>query len=177
MAKPILLSGRITEAEYVLAKYKTVLEKFPDCIIKGSYYSFIDKNPNFVSKSVNTEYTNLKFESNSWQLSVYPYCVVPFEFNGNKEEIIVRPSPQKSILARINRKSTYGNPARPYQATSTKITIKFARLAFNLKHNAFDDKMLNDCRVNILEFIKSNPGADIDKKYLEPRLKKLLAFT
>jgi hypothetical protein len=60
--------------------------------------------------------------------------------------------------------------------TVTRV-IRFSKLAFNLKTSKFNDQMMNECRTNILQFIKNNPESKLDDSNLEDRLKKLIIFT
>jgi hypothetical protein len=146
----------IKETEHRLTKYKAVQEKFPDA--KCNYYS------DFSSKTVNKEYTKWQFVSSYSGLHVMPYCEVIYNFDGQEEVIKVHSSPKASRLVYLQR---WHKPK----------TIKFSRLTINLKNNQFKDDMLNDCRAEIMKFISANPGYQLDKKHLEPRLQKLLAFT
>lgn len=150
----------ISDIEYSLSKYNLVQSHFPDCKLTRYYPGYITKDPKFISKSVNQNYNNLKFNATSSELSVIPYTELHFNFKDKCEVVNVYSDPQKFILARINDKK-----------------ISFTKLSINLKNNNFNDKMLNDCRTNILNFIKSNPSYKIDDNHLEPRLKKLLIFT
>lgn len=146
----------IKETEHQLARYKAVQTKFPDA--KCNYYS------EFSSKTVNKVYTDWKFVSSYNGLYVIPYCKVIITLDGQEEVIEVRSSPKSSRLVYLER---WYKPK----------TIKFSRLTVNLKNNQFKDDMLNDCRAEIMKFVSANTGYQLDKKHLEPRLQKLLAFT
>ena len=161
MAKSKPLEQTIKETQRSLAKYQAVLKEFPDAKIQDYYWP-----PRFSSKSVNQNYTKLKFEKQYRRLVVMPYCEVEFEFEGKTETIIVNSAPKYSRLAYI-----------PWARQNETKYIKFSRLSVNLKNNNFKDDMMNDCRVAIMNFIQDNPGHKLDDKHLEPRLKKLLLFT
>jgi len=178
MARNIELKSIIDDAEYISEKYKFVLSHFPDAKLQKHYPGYITKSPTFISKSVNQQYTHLKFDSNICRVNVLPYVKLNFEYKGNTEEIIIHSSPKRSLLAKIaTPKSKFTKSYILNNKGEYDKRIVFARLAINLKNNNFDDKMMNDCRTHILKFIQQNPGYKIDDKYLEPRLKKLLAFT
>lgn len=161
MAKSKPLEQSIKETQRTLAKYQAVLKAFPDAKIHETYWP-----PRFSSKSVNQDYTKLKFEKQYQRLVVMPYCEVEFEFDGKTETVMVHSAPKYSRLAYI-----------PWRRRGEDQVIKFSRVAVNLKNNNFKDDMMNDCRVAIMNFIKDNPGHKLDDKHLEPRLKKLLLFT
>jgi 6-phosphogluconate dehydrogenase len=55
--------------------------------------------------------------------------------------------------------------------------MKFSRFVFNLKKHNFREDVFNECRSQILTFIKEHPESILDSTHLEERLKKLLAFT
>jgi putative ATP-binding cassette transporter len=66
-------------------------------------------------------------------------------------------------------------PQKPYNYEEI---VKFARFSFNNKKNAFNqDKLYQDCMVAIVEFVKKYRDVKTDIKHLDPRLKKLLAFS
>lgn len=177
MARNTELKSIVEDAEYTAEKYKFVLSHFPDAKLQKHYPGYISKNPTFISKLVNQQYTHLTFDSNAYRVTVLPYVKLEFEYKDKKEEIIVHSSPKRNLLAKIS--------AQRNKVTKTYIKdngeyvkkIVFSRLSINLKNNKFDDKMMNECRAHILKFIQQNPGYKIDDKYLEPRLKKLLVFT
>jgi hypothetical protein len=160
LAKHKSLVQSIKETKRTLAKYETIIKAFPDAKIHETYYP-----QTFSSKEVNQNYTKLQFETKYSRLIVMPYSEIEFEFEGAVETIIVHSSPKYNRLAYI-----------PWLRSKEKV-IRFSRVAFNLKNNNFKDDMMNDCRVAIMNFIKDNPNHQLDKKHLEPRLKKLLLFT
>lgn len=160
MVKAKSLIDTIKEQEYILAKYKFVLEKFPDAKFHNGWI------PDFSSKSVNLIYTGFDFEQGRRTLNVVPYYNLKYTYNGVDEVIKMHSLPRRSRLCRITWKKVDG-----------KRVIAFSRLSFNLKNNNFKDDMLNDCRTQIMQFIQKNPNYHLDTKHLEPRLKKLLLFT
>jgi hypothetical protein len=97
-----------------------------------------------------------------------PYCEVLFEHDGKAEIIKVHSSPKRNKLVHLTW---------DIEPVSKKKIMKFARIAINMKNNAFKDEMLNSCKAEMMNFIKDNPGYHLDTKHLEPRLKKLLLFT
>jgi len=160
MAKIKTLSEHIADTEILLAKYKLVQSKFPDA--RMCYY-----NPNrYASKDVNTEYTKLEFSPSHWNLTVSPYAELKFNNNGKEEIIRIDSLPRRNRLLRVGW--------RP--GKDGKKTIKISRFIFNMKKNKFKEDLFNECRAQVMEFIKNTPGTNLDDKHLEPRLKKLLMF-
>lgn len=153
-AKPI--TEFIKDTEYWLAKYKAVLEVYPDA--RCTQYA------DFSSKLVNKQYTKWEFFRSYGGLNVSPYCELVFTHNGVTEILKIHSQPRSSRLAYLKR---WVKPQ----------TIKFSRLKFNMKNNQFKEDMLNECHVEIMKFIKDNPGCQLDKKHLDPRLQKLLVFS
>lgn len=107
-------------------------------------------------------------------LYALPYSEVTFEYNETPEVIKVLPIPSKIVLARKKRIRA-SLPGKPYNYEEI---VKFARFSFNNKKNFFNqDKLYQDCMVAIVEFVKKYQDVKTDIKYLDPRLKKLLAFS
>lgn len=177
MARNVDLSSIVLDTQYILEKYKLVLSHFPDCKIQKVFDGFVSKQPVFVSKSVNQNYTTLGFVSDPRRLFVVPHCKLDFEYNGKKEVITVHSSPKRTPLAKIGLKWSHTKKQYDKDENGKYIRkIVFSRVAINLKNNNFDDKMLSECQAHIMTFIKEHPGHQIDGKHLDPRLKKLLAF-
>ena len=151
------LTDAIKQKEHQLAIYKAVLNQFPDASIR-SY--------GFVSKMVNSAYTDLSFEKLYGAIYVCPTYKMVLNIGDEEEIIDIHSSPKVSRLAYIG-----------WHHERKKRVIKFSRLAVNLKNNNFKDDMMNSCRAKIMEFIKEHPKNPLDTKHLEPRLKKLLVFT
>jgi hypothetical protein len=150
----------IKETKYTLARYEAVLAEFPDakCTAYGE----------FISKSVNNQYTNLTFERRYGGLFVIPTCQIKFNYNDKEEIVKIHSSPRYSRLVYMSRWRR--------QTVDGKPVMKFSRLAINLKNNQFKDEMLSACGAEIMKFIGDNPGYHLDTKHLAPRLKKLLTF-
>jgi|SRR5579885_832854 len=161
MSRARQITDTVKELEYTLAKQKAVQAEFPDA--KVHYYL------GFTSKSVNQNYTRFDFERRYHGLYVLPYCEVKFTWDGKEEIIKVHSAPRANRLVYLTWRRT--------PPPENKRIMKFARVAINMKNNAFKEDMLNACRAEIMSFIKDNPGYHIDDKHLEPRLKKLLIFT
>lgn len=151
---------RIAEIELDLAKHKAILEIFSDAKVNAW--------GQFTSKGVNKTYSGFRFESDPWALYVFPFYSLELEFNGITTTVEVGSSPRKNKLAYLEWNYDKGKPTQ---------IMKFARLGVNMKTHEFKEDMLNSCRSEIMKFIQDHPQAKMDKKYLEPRLKKLLLFT
>lgn len=170
--KPII--DKIEEAEYELQKMKFVLQKYPD----AKYFYDLDyknktKTLGFCAKSINTDYTHLEFLKDSHSLYVMPSIRLTFSYNGKEEEIKIFSSPKQNRLAYIMNTSSNMLSKR----NKSKSIMKFSRFVFNLKKHNFRDDVFNECRSQILTFIKEHPESILDSTHLEERLKKLLAFT
>lgn len=167
----------IEEQEYRLAKLKFVQSVFPDIRIVNNYDP-LDRwkalNVEFIAKSVNTEYTDVKFITKHNTLFIAPICNLTFNYvKGNEEkteEIIVGSSPKTNRLAYIKYDRKMGGPA------DQRRRIAFSRFVFNMKKHDFSDKIFNSCRSAIMKFVQDNPGITMDMKHLEPRLQKLLVY-
>lgn len=163
MAKKSLAQAKI-ELDLNSEIYKAVLDKFPDAILNETFGYKYQIISNFSSKLVNAQYNKLDFDSNSRRITVIPYYELKLIHDDSEHIVKINSIPKSSRLV--------------YTSRIFKV-IKFSRLSFNLKNNdfTFTDDMLNACRVEIMKFIQSHNGYDLDKKHLEPRLKKLLLFT
>jgi hypothetical protein len=165
-----LVTDYITDIEYLLAKNKAILNEFPNCKVRIST-SGSKTYIQYSCKSVNSKYTGLDFVTDNYgqihTLYVQPYCLVKFNYNNVNEVIKIQSSPARSRLAYTTWENYY----------EKKRKIKFSRVSFNIKNHQFKDDMLNECRIQILDFIKKFPDLPLDKKHLEPRLEKLLIFT
>lgn len=146
----------ITKKEIEVLKLKHVLQYYPDAV---------SDNYDFFSKTINKDYQHLDFYS-SYSLYVYPYSKLDFEHNGTTEEIKIFSLPKKVRLAYIR-----------WLPGTRKREVNFNRLHINMKTNAFDDKMLADCQQAIVKWMSKNPDTAVNAKHLDPRLKKLLAFS
>lgn len=162
MARSRTISEFVVDTEATLAKYKAVQAAFPNA--RCNYYM------EFSDKSVNQLYTHFTFET-QYGLYVLPYCEVLVEHNGQEEYVKVHSMPKRNRLAYL----TYEYPNKDY--SKRKNVMKFSRMAINMKNNKFREDMLNSCKAEIMNFIKNNPGYELDTKHLEPRLKKLILFT
>jgi hypothetical protein len=151
----IKLGDAILQSEYNIQKYKAILEQFPDASLYDDIYKFR-------SKKVNNNFTKLKFITKYYQLRVIPYHEMLFEFNGRTEKVLITTIPKSIRLAY----STW---------SGGKECLKFAKLA-NLTVK-FKHDMLNECRIEILKFIKKYNNVSLDTKNLDPIIKKLIILT
>lgn len=157
---PKLVKEVIADLELDLALKKAVFNKFPDATVTRGVYS---------SKLVNRYYNKFAFESNSYSLSVRLRSELDVEYNNRTYIVDVLGTANQSYrLAHLG--ST--NPKSPFQYDC----IQFANFIKEFKKHKVRDDILNECRVEILEYIRKNPKYKIDETNLEPRLKKLLVF-
>lgn len=174
MPKRTLIDS-VNQLERELAIQRAVLTAFPDAKIVR-VYSYANRKSlfgglvEFHDKNVNKVYTKFDFERSPYGVYVVPYCEVSFEHLGTTEVVKVHSTPKKNRLVylRYNYKG---------KSDESRYTVKFSRIAINLKNNEFKEDMLNSCRAEIMTFVKNNGQYKMDDKHLEPRLKKLLIFT
>jgi len=174
------LSELDAQIEYMQEKMKFLKEKFPDIQTKISKDG-IPFHGMYSSEIVNTDYTNLEFIRKYSSLIVMPYSLVEFSYKDRTEQIKVHSNPATSRLAYINIKrepanivNSFGNTVKTYNAYRE---LNFSKIAVNFKNNAFNESMMKECRLKILELIQRNPKIKINTKYLDEKLKKLMAFT
>lgn len=164
------LVDSIEKLNYDLAMQTAVFKAFPNAKIHRfdsvNYRRSNFGQVEFTDKSVNQIYNKFEFEKNSQGVWVVPYCEVQFEFNGKIETVKVHSSPKKKRLVYLSWNRKINN-----------YIIKFSRIAINFKNNDFKEDILNHCRAEMMEFVRSNGKYKIDDTHLEPRLKKLLVFT
>lgn len=138
--------------------------------------------PVYSSKTVNQNYTNLEFIRSYQSLRVKPYLILDFNYNGKSEKIKIQSNPRTSRLAYISRKYTedqdQNNVVMSSKFRTKQLTymLNFSKVAINFKNNNFNENMLNECRLEILEFMKKYSKYKINTKHMDPRLKKLMAF-
>src|SRR5574337_818817 len=161
------IQDQVKFSEYYLEKYKFISTQFPDAKVYSNWNEF-------TAKSVNNQYDGIEFIHGYRSLYVSSYCEREFLHNGKSEKIKIYSSPRMNRLAYVG----FNKPVSKV-ATGEKLerVIKFGRFSINLKNNNFKEDIFNECRVELLKFIKNNPGYKLDTKHLEPRLKKLLLFT
>lgn len=159
----------ISDAEYNLAKYKFIRDKFPDVTTFDATGLNRVFTYGFRSKIVNSKYTDFEFHNfANRNLYILPYYKLEFSHNGKSEIIKVHSSPTKMSLAYIEHDYTDLNYTK---------TIRFSKFQNSFKKNNISDLCLKDCQIQILDFIKNNAGAKLDDKNLSPKIKKLLLFT
>ena len=159
MKKKTSINDLIFDLEKKLALCKFILNQVPDAKVHNYGHGFS-------AKSVNLNYTNFEFIQGYNTIYVVPYLELIFEYNGSSQKVRINSSPRSSRLAYV----TYDLGRKGY-------VLKFSKLAVNLKKNKFKEDMLNDCRIQILNFIKKYPNHTVDYSHLDPKLKKLLCFT
>jgi|SRR5579859_2691551 len=162
--KPI--QNVILDCDYIVAKYKHIQEKFPNCTVHDPR-SYQNIHTSYSSNLVNAQYTNFDFTRGWNTLYVEPYIEIPFEYNGTQELIKINSSPRRKKLAHFTYRRS---------SVSNKRIMRFFRLKLNLKNNNFKEDMFNHCRSEILKFIRDCPNCELDTTHLDPSLKKLIAL-
>jgi len=186
MTKRFAATSKLEELEYEINKIKFIQSKFPDVqcrydMIETKPFSYT-KSLKFFSKTVNVDFEKLDFQSKYNTLYAIPYCEMIFNYNNTSETIRILPIPEKIILAKKSHKrvsiinnTSYQNLRPTYHYEDI---IKFSRFSVNNKKNAFNqDRLYQECMLAILDFVKKYRDIKTDVKNLDPRLKKLLAFS
>lgn len=160
----------IAEHEEVIARYRFLREKLPDIQINRTSWRVI-----YSSKSVNSSYTNFRPVTGHSCIYMEPYLEIGYPLPNGEEQIIpVYGSPRKIKLAYLAYPKDPITKGFNYKA---KRVIKFCRLRHNLKQHQIKDECFHECRAAIIKFIQKYPTLAMDDKWLDPSLKKLLAFT
>jgi len=156
------IDSAIEDLEKSLEIHKFIKEKIPDAKVL-----YIKKNTfkGFISKYVNSQYSNIEFVDRYQKVYVAPYLELDFLFKNKLEKVRIYSSPRHTRLVYMKY-----NPHRRKQI------ICFSRLTFNIKNNNFKEDMLSECRLKIMNFIKKYPTCELDQTHLDPKLKKLLIF-
>lgn len=169
------ISNLVLETEYELAKYKHVLANFPDA---QTFADIVKKNTlayGFKSKSVNSKYNNFTFDKTYGGISVSPFYALEFSFNNKQEIIKIHSMPKQISLVKrsiiVEKSIVNGITAKRYVDC-----VKFSKFLNSLDKNNFAPDCINQCRIQILQFIQEHPGHKLIDKNLEPRIKKLLLF-
>jgi len=159
---PQLLKNSISELEINLAIQKAVFNKFPDA--KINYAGELS------SKTVNKEYNRYSFFKSAYGISLKLRYELEVNINGQIHiaDIHSDSNREYSILYVTSSESN------KYFKLDT---IKFPNYIKTFKRCKVRSDIFNECRVEILEFIKKYPHYKIDNSNIEPRLKKLLIFT
>lgn len=165
MSKNKPINQSIKEHDYILTRLKFVQTHFPDAQVQEYYVPAF-----FKSKMVALHYTDIEVINSTIDVTVMPYHKLLFKYDNQEEEIKIHSIPTKSKLAYIDQQHTSNGFA-------LEKIIKFSKLSFNLKSSKFNDEMVNDCRIHILQFIRDHSDCKLDDSNLEDRLKKLLIFT
>lgn len=175
MTKRFLGSNKIQELEYQLSKVKFVHSYFSDVQCNYDYSKSDDKAVmKFYSKTVNSDFEKIEFESVYNTLCAIPYSELTFVYNNKEESIKILPIPSKIVLA----KKRYRRAPLPNKPYNYEEIIRFSRFTINNKKNAFNqDKLYQDCMVAIVNFVNQYKDIKTDVKHLDPRLRKLLAFS
>jgi hypothetical protein len=160
------ISEYLKQIDYVSAKIKFLQKEIPDLKVKTDL-GFISKNPRFAAKSVNQNYTGIDFHSKYRTLSVRPYQELEFTYGDKTETIKVFSDPGYSRLVYIKRNTGVKN----------SWILNFSKIKINFERNNFNESMLKDCYLQIVQFIKKFPKYEMNTKHLDPKLKNLLAFS
>ena len=158
MKKKKSIGDVISHYEISLAELKAVKEVFPD----ANFHS----DETISDKTVNKNYTHFDFIDQYQNLYVMPYHLIKFTHDGNEYQTKVHSIPRRNILARVGWRRNHEG----------KRTLSFSRLNINMKTHAFKDDMFNDCKAQIMTFVKKNEDCALDTTHLDPRLKKLITF-
>jgi len=157
---PKLVKEKIADLELELALKKAVFNKFPDATVttREEYYS----------KLVNRNYNKFVFSRSAYGLYLRLHHELEVDYGGSIYIVdILGTANQNYPLIRVGK----SNPN-----SSVYDTIHVLDFPKELRKHKVRDDILNECRIEILDFIKKNPKLKLDETNLEPRLKKLLIF-
>lgn len=179
MSKIFDINETINTIDFNLAKLKFVQSKYPDVKLTVSKVLNNKEIFNFFSKTINSTYSNYKFENTYKGLFINIYNELLFNFNGKEEIIIINSYPKTCRLVHKEWVFPKNNINNQGQINNGYYEIHFSRFSFNMKKNNFKFKedVLNNCQLEIIKFIEKNHNCKINTKNLELRLKKLLLFT
>jgi len=155
------LNTQIKQTEFNIAKIEFVKSKFPD--VKVSF-GFDRNHITFSSASVNDNYTKYTF-NHGYDLSIQIYHELEFTHNEKTETIKVLSIPTSRKLA-----------TKIYSYATKKQRIKFSVFSSKMKKQNLSEELCRAVAAEIMKYIQTAPGAELDTKYLDPKLKKLLVF-
>ena len=163
MPKP--LKTKIEELEAAAGHLKNIIQQFPDASINsdGSIHSAM----------VNQCYNETTFTNTRYYLYMQLFYNHSYALNNKEHSIrIYSKNKQSYRLLSIGFDFTNGKDKK------TTYTINFADYVKDFKkHKVREGTLIDDCRNEIIAFIKNNPNYKINETNLEPRLKKLLIFS
>lgn len=154
------INDLLSKTQHDFEKYKFISENFPDADV---FYQN-DKTDNFYgfrSKLVNNICNNYDFESSYCDLHIVPFYEADFEYNNCIEKIKIYSKPRRIRLL--------------YRADNGE--IKFSKFRLSFSKNNINEQLLNDCALNILDFIKRHKHIKLNMDNIDPRIKKLLVFS
>src|SRR5208282_4857253 len=145
---PKLVKEKVSDLELELALKKAVFNKFPDATVttRDEYYS----------KLVNRHYNKFTFETSSYGVSLKLRYELEVEHDKQTYIIDILGTANQSYRI-VSLGST--DPKRPY----TYDCIRFADFIKEFKKHKVRDDILNECRIEILSFIKKNPKYKLDE--------------
>lgn len=152
----------IDRTKYDIAKHDNIISKLPDATIKYSCNNGWWE-PVFSSKLANKNFTNYKFIKYDHLLFVRFICELNFKYDGKSEIINITPMPQDIKLCYISG----------FEHGSAIIKLS----TFLKRANKYGDQFVNDCRLNIVNFITSHGKCKLDPKNLDDKMKVLLVFS
>jgi hypothetical protein len=158
------LSNQIKQAEFNIAKIEFVKSKFPDVKVNRSL-GFNGDCITFSSASVNDNYTKYTFD-HKYSLSIQVCHELEFTHNGRTETVKILSVPASRKLA-----------TKKYSYATKKQCIKFSAFSSKMKKQNLSEELFRAASAEIMKYIQTSPGAELDTKYLDPKLKKLLVFT
>ena len=159
--------------KYDLAKIDFVRSIYPDAKATITTNTLAKNNISFLSREVNANYKSFEFQDTWSSLLIKVFNEIEFSYNGKKETVRINSLPLTNKICYTTTHYTYDLSKTPPSACFVK-TLSFCKFPINMKHNNFDDKLLNECRIACMNFIAHHPGYKIDDKLLDPRVKSLL---
>ena len=153
--------------DYQIAKIKFIKSKFPKVKIKIKPNQKDEHCYNFFSKLVNENYNGYEFDENYSSLNINFFHEIKFSYDDFEDDIIkIQSIPESYQIAFV--RDDYFKLSKGDDKSSKIIFLEFP---FNK-----DEKLIKDCKLEIIKFIQKFPNAELDTTNLNPSIKKLLTF-
>lgn len=160
MARILDVNDTINSLEYNLSKLKFVQENFPKVKLQAD----IEENFIFSSKLVNSNFSDFKIVSGTYDIKLLVYKMLEFEYNGNTEIVVINSIPKSCKIVDVYFKDS-------------KLIVKIHKPIFKSKNKDIYKQVSNECDLAILEFAKEHPSAKFDETITNSRVEKLLILS
>jgi hypothetical protein len=138
---------------------------FPDAKMQTYYNHYDGKKLEFQSKMFNKDFDKCDFVVRYNEIHLNISKTLLLGFNGKVENIVVHSQPKGCKILGNN-----------YDYKTKKRSVVIQRGFNNLKRAGFSDEIIQEARVQIVNFIHSHPDMTYNSDKLEKKLKNLLLF-